>query len=107
MAVCLIGGIAAPAGSPDYERFLSKKSITKEQWIALDNILRSFYKVFPGGQAFGHNSIQPDEPDPGFSVEDYVRKKFGKFNTSSQALTPDQANANYAANWHGMTGGPY
>lgn len=107
VAVCLIGGIAAPAGSPDYERFLSKKSITKEQWIALDNILRSFYKVFPGGQAFGHNSIQPDEPDPGFSVEDYVRKKFGKFNTSSQALTPDQANANYAANWHGMTGGPY
>lgn len=108
IAICLIGGIAAPAGSPDFERFLSKSSFTKEQWIALDNVFTTFYKVFPGGQAFGHNSIQPNEPDPGFSVEDYVQKKFGKVNSDgSNALTPTKANTSYANAWYGSTGGPF
>ena len=108
VAVCLIGGIAAPAGSPDFERFLSKSSFTKEQWEALDNIFNIFYKVFPGGQAFGHNSIQPNEPDPGFSVEDYVQKKFGKVNSNGiDALEPTKANTSYANDWYGTGGGPF
>ena len=55
-----------------------------------------------------HNSIQPNQPDPGFSVEDYVQKKFGKVNSDgNEALEPTKANTSYANDWYGTGGGPF
>lgn len=92
IGVCIIGGIAAPAGAPDYERFLSKSSITDAQWRTIDGMFHTFFKVFPGGQAFGHNNIEPNEPDPGFDVQSYVAKKLYKQNISTNALSTEQLN---------------
>ena len=55
-------------------------------------MLRTFYKVFPGGQVFGHNDIETNQPDPGFSVPDYAFKKFKKQNIGTDALSPTQLN---------------
>ena len=52
-----------------------------------------FLKVFPGGQIFGHNSIELDREDPGFDVPAYVRACFGHNNAkpgTAPALTPSQ-----------------
>ena len=92
IGVCIIGGIAAPAGAPEYERFLSKNSITDAQWKTIDGMFDIFFKVFPGGQAFGHNNIEPNEPDPGFDVQSYVAKRLDKLNTSPNALNAEQLN---------------
>ena len=92
IGVCIIGGIAAPAGAPEYERFLSKNSITDAQWKTIDGMFDTFFKVFPGGQVFGHNNIEPNEPDPGFDVQSYVAKRLEKQNTSPNALNAEQLN---------------
>ena len=92
VGVVIIGGIAAAAGSPEYERYLSASSITTQQWDSIDEMLRTFYKVFPGGQVFGHNDIETNQPDPGFSVPDYAFKKFKKQNIGTDALSPTQLN---------------
>jgi len=92
IGVCIIGGIAAPAGAPEYERFLSKSSITDAQWKSIDGMFATFFKAFPGGQVFGHNSIEPNEPDPGFDVPSYCKKRLNKWNTSPNALSAAQLN---------------
>lgn len=92
IGVCMIGGIACPAGNPDYDKFLGDDSFTPKQWDALDNFLSTFYRVFPGGQVFGHNDLEVNEPDPGFSVSAYIFGKFRKQNISTEALSTDQLN---------------
>ena len=50
------------------------ESLTPIQYETFNYILTAFYKIWPGGQAFGHSEIDPDVfQDPGFSVEDYVK----------------------------------
>ena len=92
IGVCIIGGIAAAAGAPEYERYLSKNSITDPQWKTIDGMFATFFKAFPGGQVFGHNSIEPNEPDPGFDVQSYCKKRMNKWNTSPNALSVTQLN---------------
>jgi len=102
IGICIIGGIAAPSGSPDFERFLSKSSITSAQWDTIDNLFKTYYKVFPGGQAFGHNDIESKEIDPGFSVPDYVFTKFKKQNIdSTRALSVKELNQATIINYPG------
>jgi len=58
-----------------------------------DDMISVFLKVFPGGQIFGHNSIETDREDPGFDVPAYVRACFGHNNArpgTAAALTPPQ-----------------
>ena len=50
--------------------------------------MKAFYTVHPGGQAWGHNDIEPDRrSDPNFDVPEYVKKRFSKENvqTSKEA----------------------
>ena len=59
----------------------SHKSYTMEQFNTFDAFMRAFYTVIPGGQAWGHNNIDPNRrSDPHFNVPLYVQKKFNKFN---------------------------
>lgn len=93
IGVCIIGGIAAPAGGVDYTQYLSSKSFTTSQWNTIDEMLKTFFKVFPGGQAFGHNDIENNETDPGFSVPNYVRTKLQKTSTNGVAKSTAEINS--------------
>ena len=43
--------------------------------------VESFYTVWPGGQAWGHNDTSDQgKIDPGFDVQQYVYNKFNKEN---------------------------
>lgn len=62
----------------------SSKSYTMQQLNTFDAFMKAFYTVVPGGQAWGHNDIDPDRrADPHFNVPRYVQKKFNKFNTQT------------------------
>ena len=62
----------------------SNKSYTMQQLNTFDAFMKAFYTVVPGGQAWGHNDIDPDRRvDPHFNVPRYVQKKFNKFNTQT------------------------
>jgi len=60
----------------------------------MNEFLNTFYKVFPGGQVFGHNDTDPNNKiDPGFDVSKYIRNTFNKSNVTigtSQPLSPAQ-----------------
>ena len=57
-------------------------------------MLKTFFKVFPGGQAFGHNDIENNETDPGFNVPNYVLTKFQKTSSDGVAKTTTEINSN-------------
>jgi hypothetical protein len=51
--------------------------------------MKTFYDVFPGGQAFGHMDTDPlNKIDPGFSVTDYVLTNFNKSNVTEPTASP-------------------
>ena len=60
--------------------FLSSDSFTSEQWNTYSMFVESFYSVWPGGQAWGHNDTSDTKIDPGFDVQQYVYNKFNKEN---------------------------
>jgi len=93
IGVCIIGGIAQAAHNLDYAKYLSSKSFTSSQWDTIDGMLKTFFKVFPGGQAFGHNDIENNETDPGFNVPYYVRTKFQKTSTDGVAKSTTEINS--------------
>lgn len=71
------------SGDPDRDQKVGSGSINENQFKSFDNFMRAFYKVYPGGQAFGHaDTDDKGKTDPGFDVEDYVFNKFGKQNTT-------------------------
>lgn len=79
--VCFVGGLNTPEGSartPDFQKHLSKRSFTREQWLAFDLFIDAVYNVYPYIQVLGHNSIDPENLDPGFDPSEYVESKFGK-----------------------------
>lgn len=79
--VCFVGGLNTPEGSartPDFQKHLSKRSFTREQWAAFDLFIDALYTVYPYTQMLGHSSIDPENLDPGFDPSEYVESKFGK-----------------------------
>ena len=71
------------SGDPDRDQKVGAGSINEVQFDSFDKFMRAFYKVWPGGQAFGHvDTDDKGKTDPGFDVEDYVINKFGKRNTT-------------------------
>jgi len=70
------------------------ESFTEPQMKALRMFFNAFYKVWPGGQAWGHSDTDKNKIDPGFSVPEFVRSKFGKENVSASGtdkpLSPEQ-----------------
>ena len=87
IGVAFVGGYNCNSGNPNYLNFVSAESITGEQWKTLDQFLRAFYVVWPGGQVWGHNDTDPDNKvDPGIDMVQYVRNKFNKFNVASSGV---------------------
>lgn len=87
IGIVFVGGINVPSGTPNIQDFVSVQSLTRSQLNTFDHFCRSFYTVFPGGQGLGHNDLDHDQFDPGFSVRDYVRTNFDK---DSLFLTPNE-----------------
>lgn len=87
IGIVFVGGINAPSGTPNLDSFISAQSLTRSQLNTFDHICRAFYAVFPGGQIIGHNEIDEDEFDPGFSVIEYVNIHFGKISKFKTPFT--------------------
>ena len=73
--------------TPHHE--IGKESITQAQYSTMHRFMAAWYKVYPGGQAWGHADFPNNggKVDPGFSVANYVEKTFGKRNIGSLAET--------------------
>ena len=58
-------------------------SLGHRQTESLDEIIKTFMKVFPGAEILGVNDLLPENQteSPGFSVRPYVLRKFGKDTT--------------------------
>ena len=89
IGVSFVAGYNCLSGTPNPERYVSSESITAAQWKSFDKYLTTFFKVFPGGQVFGHNDTDPSrKPDPGIDVPQYVANKFGKQNVTQGTEQP-------------------
>ena len=89
IGVAFVAGYNCLSGTPNPERYVGSESITAAQIETLDKYLECFYKVFPGGQVFGHNDTDPGrKPDPGFDVPQYVENKFGRANVNGGTASP-------------------
>ena len=73
----LIAGSTESRTNPKWEEFLSQDSITSDQWESLDLLIRSWFRVKPGGEVLSVQDIDPQQTAPGFSGIQYV-KKFNK-----------------------------
>lgn len=84
IGVTFVGGFNCASGTPNPERYLSSDSFTSEQWNTFNMFVESFYAIWPGGQAWGHNDTSKSgKIDPGFDVQQYVYNEFGKKNIYS------------------------
>jgi N-acetylmuramoyl-L-alanine amidase len=92
IGVTFVGGFNCPSGTPNPERFLSSDSFTEEQWNTYAMFVESFYTVWPGGQAWGHNdTTDQGKIDPGFDVQQYVYNEFNKENIYADGQNPGSA----------------
>ena len=92
IGVAFAGGFNCPSNTPNPERFLSSESFTEEQWNTYAMFVESFYTVWPGGQAWGHNdTTDQGKIDPGFDVQQYVYNKFNKENIYADGQNPGSA----------------
>jgi len=89
IGVGMVGGYNCNSGNPNYNKFISAESITSDQWKTLDQFLKAFYVVWPGGQVWGHNDTDPEnQSDPGIDMQQYIKSKFKKTNKSSSGTLP-------------------
>ena len=89
IGISLAGGYTCVSGTSGYQNLVGKESFTTEQNKAMNEFLATFYKVFPGGQAFGHSDTDPgNKIDPGFSVPSYVTSVFNKNNITTGTSAP-------------------
>lgn len=99
IGIVLVGGLNISTGVDNIDEYRSAQSFTREQFTTLEIFLSKFYQRYPGGQVFGHNSIDVNELDPYFDVVDYVESIFRKRNTTtdplnSEPLKPSELNDN-------------
>lgn len=68
-------------GVPPFSE-VGPESITLAQHAAFKTFMSAWYKVYPGGQAWGHGDFPRNsgKVDPGFDVADRVYQMFGKKN---------------------------
>jgi len=95
IGVAFVGGYTVNSNSGLANPPFGEESITAEQRKALRMFFNAFFKVWPGGQGWGHNDTDPEQkPDPGFSIPTYIFNEFGKVNVSlsgtSPPLSPEQ-----------------
>ena len=85
IGICIVGGYNCLARTPNPRQYLSADSFTSEQMISFKMFMRSFYDVWPGGDAFGHSDLDQNARDPGFDVKQYVLSTFNKINVADIA----------------------
>ena len=95
IGIGFVGGYTVNSNSGLANPPYGSESLNDEQMKALKMFFNAFYKVWPGGQAWGHNDTDPTQKsDPGFSVPEFVRSNFGKENVSASGtdapLSPEQ-----------------
>lgn len=78
IAVCFVGGINAPSGTPNAVGYRSSEALTRSQMRTFYEFCKAFYMYYPGGQILGHSDVEVDQYDPGFDVIEYVLSTFGK-----------------------------
>ena len=89
IGVSFVGGYTVPSTGNGSNSPTGSSSFTAAQNVAFNRFMSTFYKAFPGGQAFGHMDTDPSQKiDPGFSVANYVFTNFGKKNVSSPTSQP-------------------
>ena len=95
IGIAFVGGYTVNSNSGLANPPYGKESLNDEQMKALKMFFNAFYKVWPGGQAWGHNDTDPqNKVDPGFPIPEFVRSNFGKENVSASGidkpLSPEQ-----------------
>lgn len=95
IGVSFVAGYNCPSGTPNRNSYISSESVSSEQWNSMDQFIRAFYDVWPGGQVWGHNDTDPgNKSDPGIDIPEYVYRKFRKRNISESGtlspLSPNQ-----------------
>ena len=80
IGLCLVGGYTVPSELALQNPSTGKESFTNAQTDALYSFMKTFYRVWPGGQAFGHSQTDPNKIDPGFPVGTYIKNEFNKEN---------------------------
>jgi len=97
--VGFIGGVNCTKGTPNKRDFISKDSITSEQWKSFDEIIKAFDAAKNGaGEFVGFNQFpRYASSGPGFNVPEYVQSKFNKGTVytlddfkSRDALSPEE-----------------
>lgn len=83
LGVCLIGGVNSYTHEPEDDWEYGKENFTTFQMESLKKILNAYYKIWPGGSAFGHNDIHEWAQDPGFDVARFVKTNFNKTNQTN------------------------
>lgn len=78
IGVCFVGGLNVSTGSTKLYEVASSRSITRSQYNSFYQIMRVFFNQYPGGQALGHQDIDPNQEDPGFDVRTYAYNNFNK-----------------------------
>ena len=81
--VAFVGGYNGPRGGLPGGVRLDAKSYTTSQWKSFNTMMKAFYSVIPGGDAFGQNDLGDNPGEgPGFSVPDIISKDpFNRKNT--------------------------
>ena len=89
IGISFVAGYNCMSGTPNRGNYVNSGSINEKQFLAFDQFMKNFYKVYPGGQAFGHvDTDDKGKQDPGFDVETYVNNKFGKENLAFGVEAP-------------------
>ena len=71
----------------------SESSISKDQWEVMDEFIKAFMTVCPGGEVLGRRDIEPsvtvaNSIAPGFDVRAYTARKFTKDSTFKEDKIP-------------------
>ncbi len=71
----------------------SESSISKDQWEVMDEFIKAFMTVCPGGEILGRRDIEPsvtvaNSIAPGFDVRAYTARKFTKDSTFKEDKIP-------------------
>jgi hypothetical protein len=83
----------------DYRKSVNSYSISQNKTFY--QFMKTYYTIWPGGQAWGLNDLDVDQEGPGFSVSDYVFTQFEKVNTQTseeKALSSKELKAKMIAN---------
>ena len=82
IGISLVGGYVGLGDERNNATSTNFVGFEQAQINALDSFLKTFYRVWPGGQVWGHNETDPtNKIDPGVPMSLYIQK-FGKSNVS-------------------------